>query len=220
MTDSKYIIWGSSGHSKVLNDVIEMSGGSVVALFDSDPNRTPSLINTPLYYGSDGLNVWIKDNSDIDVMGAIAIGGQHGLDRQKIALLFEAHGIKMPHLIHPGASVSPSAIIGSGSQILAHVVVAAGASIGKLCIVNNGAQVDHETRLENGVHLAPGSILCGCVTVQENAFIGAGAIVLPRINIGRNSIIGAGAVVTRDVPGNTIVAGNPAIFLKRTVKND
>ena len=215
MINSKYIIWGSSGHSKVLNDVIKMGGGIVVALFDSNPNATPSLIDIPLHYGPDGLNIWIKNNSDIDVMGAIAIGGKNGRDRQKIASLFEAHGVRMPHLIHPSASVSQSANIGFGSQILAHVVVAADASIGKLCIVNNGAQIDHETRLENGVHLAPGSILCGCVTVQENAFIGAGAVVLPRINIGRNSIVGAGAVVTRDVPDSAVVAGNPAIFLKK-----
>jgi sugar O-acyltransferase (sialic acid O-acetyltransferase NeuD family) len=218
--DPKYIIWGSSGHSKVLNEVLEMSGGIVVALFDSNPNATPSLIEVPLYYGSDGLNIWIKNNGDIDALGAIAIGGQNGRDRQKIASLFEAHGVRTPYLVHPSASVSPSAIIGSGSHILAHVVVAADASIGKLCIVNNGAQIDHETQLENGVHLAPGSILCGCVTVQENAFIGAGAVVLPRINIGRNSIVGAGAVVTRDVPDGAVVAGNPAIFLKGTINND
>jgi sugar O-acyltransferase (sialic acid O-acetyltransferase NeuD family) len=214
MIDSKFVIWGSSGHSKVLNDVIEMGGGSVVALFDSNLNATPSLIGIPLYYGADGFSNWINKSSDIKVVGAVAIGGKNGLDRQKIASLFEEQGVGMPPLIHPSASVSPSAIIGAGSHILAHVVIAADAFIGKLCIVNNGAQVDHETRLENGVHLAPGSILCGCVTVQENAFIGAGAVVLPRVNIGRNSIVGAGAVVTRNVPEGAIVAGNPAIFLK------
>jgi len=51
--------------------------------------------------------------------------------------------------------------------------------------------------------------------IGENAFIGVKAMILPNVyHIGKNSIIGAGAVVTRDVPDNAIVVGNPAKILK------
>ena len=40
--------------------------------------------------------------------------------------------------------------------------------------------------------------------------IGAGAVVLPNLRIGRDAVVGAGAVVTRDVPDNAVVYGNPA----------
>lgn len=50
----------------------------------------------------------------------------------------------------------------------------------------------------------------GKIDIQENCFIGDSAIVLPNIKIGPNSIVGSGSVVTKDVPPNTIVAGNPA----------
>jgi acetyltransferase-like isoleucine patch superfamily enzyme len=48
------------------------------------------------------------------------------------------------------------------------------------------------------------------IVLEENVWIGNNAIVLKGVTIGRNSIVGAGAVVTRDVPPNTVVAGNPA----------
>ncbi len=48
------------------------------------------------------------------------------------------------------------------------------------------------------------------ITIQRGAWIGAGAIILPGVTVGSRSIIGAGSVVTRDVPPNTVVAGNPA----------
>lgn len=48
------------------------------------------------------------------------------------------------------------------------------------------------------------------IVLEENVWIGAHAHVLKGVTIGKNSIVGAGAVVTRDVPPNTVVAGNPA----------
>jgi UDP-2-acetamido-3-amino-2,3-dideoxy-glucuronate N-acetyltransferase len=50
--------------------------------------------------------------------------------------------------------------------------------------------------------------------VKRGASIGSGATILARVTIGENAIVGAGAVVTRDVPANSIVAGNPARFLR------
>ncbi|WP_242703972.1 DapH/DapD/GlmU-related protein [Candidatus Enterococcus moelleringii] len=53
------------------------------------------------------------------------------------------------------------------------------------------------------------------VHIKENAWIGAGAIVLPGVTVGKNAIVGAGAVVTRDVPDDTVVAGNPAREIRK-----
>lgn len=53
------------------------------------------------------------------------------------------------------------------------------------------------------------------VRIKENAWLGEGVAVLPGVTIGRNAIVGANAVVTKDVPDDTIVAGNPARPIKR-----
>jgi maltose O-acetyltransferase len=52
------------------------------------------------------------------------------------------------------------------------------------------------------------------VVIEDNVWIGGGAILLPGVRVSRNAVVGAGAVVTRDVPANTVVAGNPARVIR------
>jgi len=52
------------------------------------------------------------------------------------------------------------------------------------------------------------------IVVEDNVWIGGGAILLPGVSIGRNAVVGAGAVVSRTVPANTVVAGNPARVIR------
>ena len=53
----------------------------------------------------------------------------------------------------------------------------------------------------------------GIVKIGNNVFIGAGSIVLCNTRIGDNVIVGAGSVVTKDIPSNSVYAGNPAVFI-------
>ncbi len=48
------------------------------------------------------------------------------------------------------------------------------------------------------------------IAIGDNVWLGGGAIVLPGVTIGANAVVGAGSVVTRDVPANVVVVGNPA----------
>jgi acetyltransferase-like isoleucine patch superfamily enzyme len=52
------------------------------------------------------------------------------------------------------------------------------------------------------------------VVIADNVWIGMGAVILKGVKIGENSVVAAGAIVTRDVPSNTVVAGNPAVVVK------
>lgn len=54
------------------------------------------------------------------------------------------------------------------------------------------------------------------VIVEDSVFIGLNALLLPGVTVGRGAVVGAGAVVTRDVPPDSVVAGNPAIVMKNT----
>lgn len=58
------------------------------------------------------------------------------------------------------------------------------------------------------------------IHIGKNVWLGAGAIILPGVTIGDNSIVGAGSVVTKDVPANVIVVGNPAHVQRQITEDD
>lgn len=58
------------------------------------------------------------------------------------------------------------------------------------------------------------------IVIEDNVWIGGSAILLPGVTIGRNAVVGAGAVVTRDVPPDTVVAGNPARVIRVLDQNE
>jgi sugar O-acyltransferase (sialic acid O-acetyltransferase NeuD family) len=212
-----FIIWGSAGHAMVLADIIAGDGRKILAFFDRNPNTAPAVAGVPLFAGEQDFHDWLYAHGPGRLpAAAVAIGGPRGADRLAILRMLARAGLETPHLVHTHSSVSPAAEIGAGSHVLAMSVVAAGVRAGEGVIVNHGAVVDHECVLGDGCHIAPGAVLCGCVTLGDNTFIGAGATILPRITIGANTIIGAGSVVTRDIPPGSIAYGSPATIRNTT----
>ncbi|MDA4896599.1 acetyltransferase, partial [Streptomyces sp. MS2A] len=77
-----------------------------------------------------------------------------------------------------------------------------------------GAIVEHDNRIGDYVHLSPGTVLTGGVTVMEGAHLGAGTAVIPGKTVGRWSVTGAGAAVIHDIPDNCTAVGVPARMIK------
>jgi acetyltransferase-like isoleucine patch superfamily enzyme len=70
--------------------------------------------------------------------------------------------------------------------------------------------VEHDSRVSNHVHISPGAILGGEVTVEAYAQVGMGAMVLSRLDVGGGAVVGAGAVAVKNVAAGWIVTGIPA----------
>jgi acetyltransferase-like isoleucine patch superfamily enzyme len=83
--------------------------------------------------------------------------------------------------------------------------------VGKHAIVNTGAIIEHDCRLGDFVHVAPGARLAGAVVVEDRCLVGIGASVLPMVRIAEDSVIGAGSVVVRDIPPRSVAYGVPAV---------
>lgn len=207
---SKYfVIWGCAGHAKVLTSIIKSQGGEVLAFFDNK-DVVSILPGVPVYLGEAGFKKWTSEAKNFtSVTGLVAIGGPRGADRVIIQNIFREAGLVLNPLIHPTAFVCNTAILGDGTQVLAQAVVATDSKLGFACIVNHKASIDHECLIGNGVHIAPGATVCGCVSIGDNTMIGAGSVILPRLRIGADSIIGAGAVITKDVLERSVIVGNP-----------
>ncbi len=63
----------------------------------------------------------------------------------------------------------------------------------------------------------PDEIAVAPIVIEDNVFIGADVFILKGVTVGRNSVIGAASVVTRDVPENSVAAGNPARVVRRLI---
>ena len=210
MSGKKFIFWGASGQAIVLEELLRRQGDELICLFDNNENVHSPFEDLPLFYGKGGFETWLDGQQDIEISFAVAVGGEHGQQRNQIHDYLEQAGLKSSRLIHSRAFVADNAVIGDGCQILAHATIGARVHVEKSVIVNSAAVVEHECVLNEGVHIGPGAVLGGLVHVRENSFVGLGARVLPRIQIGKNAVIGAGAVVTKDVADNAVVVGIPA----------
>ena len=134
--------------------------------------------------------------------------------RRRVFERFKARGFRFMTLVHPGAIVAPSAVLGEGAQVMAGAVVQPEARIGANAIVNTRAVVDHHCAVGAHCHIASGATLASAVTVGEGAHVGAGATVIQGIAIGAGALIGAGAAVVRDVPPGAVAMGVPATVRK------
>lgn len=145
-----------------------------------------------------------------DARAVVAIGDNQA--RRRVAGITKH---SFTNIIHPSAIVSSFGQMGQGNVLLHRAVVQARSKIGDHVIVNTGAQVDHDCIINDFVHLAPGTILCGNVHVGEGALIGTGAIIIPGKKIGAWSVVGAGAVVINDIPEGVVAVGNPARIISK-----
>jgi sugar O-acyltransferase (sialic acid O-acetyltransferase NeuD family) len=118
-------------------------------------------------------------------------------------------------VVHPAASIPPSARIGEGTVVLAGVVATTGVEIGAHVAVMPSVVLTHDDVIGDFATLGSGARLAGGVTVGEGAYIGAGALIRERCRIGAWALVGMGAGVTGDVPGGEVWAGLPARYLRR-----
>lgn len=204
------IFWGATGHAKVLREAVGHHGYELVAVFDNNRDVHPPFPDVPLHYGVEGFKAWLREHGFSETEALVTIGGASGRDRLEIQNFLKRNGVRPATVIHPTAFVAKNATIEEGSQIIANATVGVETEVGKACIINTAASVDHESVLEDGVHIAPGAVLAGSVRVGSHTLVGVGAVVLPWIKIGSDVTIGAGAVVTKDVPDGVVAYGNPA----------
>ena len=206
MLSNKIILYGASGHAKVISSIIEAVDMFVDIIFDD--NEKVTYLNQYRV-----INGYDKNyNPNIPIIISIGDNKIRKNISEKISHPFTI-------LIHPSSVIDKNAKIENGSVIFHNAIVQRDSIVGKHCIINSNASVDHDCIINDFVHISPSSTLCGNVSVGEGSHIGAGATIIPNINIGKWCVIGAGAVITKDVPDYSLVVGIPGKIIKK-LKND
>ncbi len=191
-------LYGSSGHAKVIKDILDANNVQIDALVDDNPNLH-ELQGMPVVHDAGGLSPFIISIGNNKIRKMIAERLSHA---------------KFVSAIHPSAKISPTAKIDVGTVVMQGAIIQADAKIGMHCIVNTGATIDHECMIEDYVHISPNVSLCGNVRVGEGTQIGVGSSVIPGVKIGKWSMIGAGSVVVNDIPDGVVAYGNPCRVIK------
>jgi len=200
-----FCIYGASGHSKVIIEILERSGIDIKGLFDDDPAKK-------LLFEYKVTN----EKSFLQFSKAIwLIGVGDNETRKKIA---KDNLLNYGFVVDKSANISKRVEMGSGTVIMPGVTINPDVNIGKHVIVNTNASVDHDCILDDYVHVSPNTTLCGGVSVGEGTHIGAGAVIIPGIKIGKWAKIGAGTVIIKDVPDHAKAVGNPGRIIESNHK--
>jgi sugar O-acyltransferase (sialic acid O-acetyltransferase NeuD family) len=213
------VLIGSSGHAKVVADILEREGKyTLVGLIDSF--RSPGE-RTQDYQilGTEETLAQLVARGDV-YGGLIAIGDnwKRYLMADRIKSL--APAFVFVNAIHPSAQIAASARIGEGTVVMAGAAVNSDCSIGAFCILNTKSSLDHDSTMNDFSSLAPNATTGGNVAIGAYAAISLGANIIHGRQIGKHTVIGAGALVLSDVPEYSVAYGAPARVVRQRLASD
>ena len=151
----------------------------------------------------------VKIGHNVQISGFVNLYGCEIGDETKIGAFVE---------VQKGARIGPRCKISSHTFICEGVTIEEGVFIGHNVTFINDRYPRATTA--NGQLQTEADWHCDRTLIRRGASIGSGATLLGGITVGENAIVGAGSVVTKDVPANVIVAGNPARALNRAKRKN
>jgi len=205
-SDKPYIlIYGGGGHAKAIMDMVKQIGEYTIAgILDDDKHLSGTqVLGIPVLGTQAMLPALARQGVKLAANG---VGGILDIGiRVKVFELLKGAGFTFPALIHPRATVEPSAKVGDGAQVFANAYVGSEAVLHPKCMVNTNAVVSHDCEIGMYTHIAPGALLAGHVHVGARTLVGMGVTTAIGVKIGSGVRIGNGAILLADVPDKTII---------------
>lgn len=204
----QFFLLGGGGHGRVVLDALLSSSVKVAGIFDPHLKVGDQVFGVPVLGGDE----FLEQVAPANVLLVNGLGANSCVrSRRRLFEDMKVRGFLFSAVRHPSVVLGRECVLGDGAQIMAGAVLQNRVSVAENAVINTCASIDHDCVLGAHAFVSPNVVLCGDVEIGEAAFIGAGAIILPGIRIGAKAIVGAGAVVTKNIPGEWIVAGNPAV---------
>jgi maltose O-acetyltransferase len=170
-----------------------------------DPGLAVALVNAQLQ-----IRGRARVPFSVRLIGRIRFKGPGDVEFGK-SLTLVGDIVPLEFVCHPGAriAIGDHTFINYGSSISAYKHV----EIGRHCLLGHYTLI--VDRNEHGVEQRELAPPAAPVVIEDHVWVGSRVTILPGISIGRYSVIGAGSVVTKDVPANCLVVGNPARVVRR-----
>lgn len=204
---AEIVVIGGGGHAKVLVSLLKQLGWEILGYTDEQDR---GFILGIARLGDDsvlpGVLSMHRRCSAVIGLGKIDVSAA----RVELQRDLRTLGFGLPVIVSPRAVLNEEVELGAGTAVFDGAVVNTGTVTGGLCILNTNSTVEHDCRLGDNVHVAPGAIVSGAAVVGDDCMIGAGATVIQEVTVCRGSLIGAGAVVIADIESPGVYVGNPA----------
>ncbi len=210
----KALIFGASGHAKVVIDILEKSETiEILGLLDSYKQIGGETLGYKILGTEEIIPKLMERYPDCKLIIAI---GDNWKRYQKMKRILEiAPKIMFLSAIHPHAQIGKSVSIGRGVVIMAGVVINSDAFIEDFCIINTKASVGHDGKLQKFSSLAPNVTLGGNVNVGKYSAISMSSTVIQGVKIGYHALVGAGSLITEDCGNHSVFFGSPAKEIRK-----
>ncbi|MFP3567273.1 acetyltransferase [Paraburkholderia sp. SIMBA_030] len=213
------VLVGSSGHAKVIIDIVEKQGRYRIAGL-IDAFRTVG--DETLGYSILGAETDLpRLTAEHDLKGAIVAIGDNNVRAKVVARVTDfCPPLPFVNAVHPEASIGKGVTIGAGTVVMAGAVINPCCQIGRFCIVNTKASLDHDSVMEDFSSLAPGVTIGGNCRIGTHSAVSIGAVLRHGIAIGEHSVVGAGSTVLKAVDAFSVTYGNPAKKVRDRQRED
>jgi sugar O-acyltransferase (sialic acid O-acetyltransferase NeuD family) len=198
------LIYGGGGHAKTILDlVLQLQVYTIAGIVDDQIVAGTTVLGIPVL----GTRAILPSLFEQGVrLAANGVGGIIDINiRVGIFNLLERAGFSCPSLVHPRATLEPSAKVAAGAQIFANAYIGSAAVLHPDCMVNTHAVVSHDCEVGPYSHIAPGALLAGQVRVGEKTLVGMGVTTSIGVRIGSGVRVGNSAVIYADVPDHAII---------------
>lgn len=207
------LIYGASGHAKMIVDIVLKNNKyNVVGFVDSYKPINQDLYGYKIIGNLNDLPKLIKQHNIEGI--AIGIGDNYTRKSAYHRIIKLAPNIEFVSIVHPSAVIANDVIIPKGAVIMPNAVINANAKIGEFSILNTKSSLGHDSIMADFSSLASGAIIGGGVGIGLCSAICLCASIIQNVTIGNHTVIGAASLVLKSIGDYKLAFGSPIHTIK------